>query len=116
MKKVKIFLLRYFYLRGFLTWDSWNGFGVSTNWPDTDWERDIIIINGFLERYLPEDWVINGPCFAAGGVIVMYAWPKDDPHVRELFAISGSPMPKFCDCLKKMRELTRMSNYMEVEK
>ena len=41
MKKLKIALLRYFHLRNFLTWDSWSGFGVNTNWPDTDWEKDV---------------------------------------------------------------------------
>lgn len=107
MKKVKIFLLRYFYLRGFLTWKSWNGFGVSSNWPDTDWETDTRKINGLLLRHLPKDWVINGPCFAAGGVIVMYAWPKDDPHVRELFVLSGLPMPTFCECFKRIGEFYR---------
>src|SRR3989338_8552890 len=87
----KLFWLRFWHLRGFCVWDSWSGFGVTTDWPEKGWEEGVKKINRLFERYLPKDWVVDGPCFASGGVLVMYAWPKDDPHVQKRFANQDLP-------------------------
>ena len=86
MDKFKVIFLRFWRLRSFTTWPSWTGFGVSTNWPNEDWENQVRKINNFFSTYLSEDWVTEGPCFAAGGAVVMYAWPKADPNVQKNFA------------------------------
>lgn len=80
--KWKIIWLRYFHLRNFLTWVSWSGFGVTTKWPKHGWEEEIRQIDRIFKRYLPKDWIGVGPFFATGGVLVMYAWPKDDPNIK----------------------------------
>lgn len=93
MKKnrLRLFWLRFWHLRGFSIWSSWSGFGVTTNWPNKDWEKEVEKINLLFRRYLPNDWVTDGPCFAAGGAMVMYAWPKDDPYVKQRFANQDAP-------------------------
>lgn len=93
MKKntLRLFWLRFWHLRGFSVWRSWSGFGVTTNWPNKGWEKEVEKINLLFKHYLPKDWVTDGPCFAAGGVMVMYAWPKEDPHVKQRFANQDAP-------------------------
>lgn len=76
--KRRIFWLRFWHLRGFLTWPSLHGFGVTTSWPNKGWEKEAEKIKDLFQRHLPKDWVTEGPCFAAGGAMVMYAWPKED--------------------------------------
>lgn len=68
-------------LCGFLVWPSWSGFGVTTSWPNIKHGREIKLIMRLL-KFLPKDtWVIEGPMLAAGGALVIYAWPKSDPHL-----------------------------------
>ena len=105
MKKLKIALLRYFHLRNFLTWDSWSGFGVNTNWPDTDWEKDVKTIKRIFECHLPKDWMVYGPCCTVDGAFVMYAWPKDDLNAREMFANQDAPIPTSDELIEQIREI-----------
>jgi hypothetical protein len=67
---------------GLLTWPSWTGFGVTTSWPDAKCKREVKIIELIL-TFLPEkDWAFVGPTLAAGGAMVVYAWPKSDPNYQ----------------------------------
>ena len=82
--KLRIFWLRFWHLRSFLTRRSINGFWVKINWPNKGWEKEAETIKGLFKRYLPKDWVTDGPSFVIGipGVKVIYAWPKDDVRVQ----------------------------------
>lgn len=79
------------FLRGYMTWPSWNGFGVNTDWPDGKYARQIEYLRGLFKKYLPDAWIAHGPEFAAGGVLVMYVWPKNDPRVVEFLKGQESP-------------------------
>ncbi len=106
MKENKsIFWLTFWHLRGFCVWESWSGFGVTTKWPNKGWEEEVRRISWLFEKHLPKDWVTDGPCFVAGGeAIVMYAWPKDDPHVEERFAgQQGAPRPTLDELIDKIK-------------
>lgn len=91
--KLRIFWFRLWHLRGFLTWKSWSGFGVSTDWPNDCWSKQVEKIKDIFQRHLPKDWVTEGPCFANGGVMVMYAWPKDDPYYKKMLAKANQEQP-----------------------
>jgi len=79
MRKLRLVLR----LIGFTTWDSWSGFGVNTSWPKP-YQKDVELIKFLFERMLNSDYVLEGPVGAAGGLWVMYVWPKDDPNVKKL--------------------------------
>ncbi|MDO8583982.1 MAG: hypothetical protein Q7R83_02265 [bacterium] len=67
---------------GFSTWPSWTGFGVTLDWPQKDPKPQEKEIKALLARLLPKDWVVEGPKGAAGGALVIYAWPKNDPDLQ----------------------------------
>lgn len=100
---VSIALLRLFHLRHFPTWGSWSGFGVSTSWPIDGWEDELRKINQILQHYLPKDWIIEGPCFAASGGLVMYAWPKNDPNVKEMIVNSNDKKLTLEEYIKQIK-------------
>ena len=83
MKKntLRLFWLRFWLLRRFHVWKSWSGLGVVTYWPQKGWEEEVRTI--FRRRHLR---VVNGPCWSAGGAVVVMSWPKDDPQVQKSLA------------------------------
>jgi len=84
MTKLKVLWLKALLMsKGFVTWKSLGGFGVTLNWPNDNWEEGMRKAKKTMERWLPEDWVLEGPEFAAGGVMVLYGWPKDDKSLAE---------------------------------
>ncbi len=83
MSKLRTFWFRHVRLRDLDTWKSWSGFGVVLSWPEDGWENEAKNVYRRLQYNLPKSWMIAGPEFAAGGVIVMYAWPRNEPRVRE---------------------------------
>lgn len=79
---MRVFLLRVLLtLTGLSTWKSWNGFGVTTSWPNPKCERQVRRIQFLFALLLPRSYIAEGPCFAQGGVLVVYAWPHDDPNL-----------------------------------
>lgn len=86
-------------LYGCSVWKSWNGFGVTTNWPNEGWEKGLMRIKKVFEKHLPNNWVSYGPCFAAGGAVVVYAWPKNDKRVQKRLKECGGKFPTFDEFL-----------------
>ena len=113
---VSIVLLRRFHLRRFLTWDSWSGFGVSMNWPDGNWEEQLRELKQIFQCYLPKDWITQGPCFAAGGVLVMYAWPRSDPNVKEIAAGLDNLKMTVEECIEEIKKVSSFVGLAKVER
>ncbi len=93
--KLRIWILRFLIRLCGLgnVFPSWSGFGIATDWPLPRYEKQIRLIKSLFEYLLPETYVSCGPCFAAGGAMVIYAWPKDDPRViKRLAEQSESPV------------------------
>ena len=109
MSKLKILWFRFFHLprQGFKTWDSWSGFGVTTKWPEKGWEKEVGKIYSILAFHLPDDWVIDGPHWLDGKV-VMFAWPRNDPHVKERLA--DTPIPPLAELINEVKKVRVIVN------
>ncbi len=114
MSRLKILWFRFFRLRreGFKTWDSWSGFGVTIKWPSQGWEKEVGKVYYLFSRYLPHDWIIYGPSWAAGGVVVMCAWPKNDPRVQKRFA--DAPIEPLADLINEVKKVKVIINGKEI--
>jgi hypothetical protein len=113
IKRLKILWLRFIRLRrqGFQTWDSWSGFGVTTKWPKQGWEKEVGEIYCIFSFHLPHDWVIDGPHWADGKVM-MYAWPRNDPHVKKRLADRPiKPLANLINDVKKVKVIINGKNF-----
>ena len=59
------------------------------NHQKTEYKKEVEVIKWLFERTLANDYVTEGPVSAAGGTLVMYVWPKNDPSVKKLIEDRG---------------------------
>lgn len=84
----KITLLKsHMRLRGFPVWKSHGGFGTHVcPWSDKKCGRKLETLGKLFKNFLPDTYITDGPGhFPEGcGTLVVYIWPKDDPHYQSL--------------------------------
>lgn len=87
MKLIVLRILLFFWR--YTVWESWNGWGITTNWPHPQCQRQISRLRAWCRFLLPNTHCLVGPEFAAGGSQVLYIWPKRDPRVERHIAEQG---------------------------
>lgn len=81
--KIQLFLTRLrLFFAGYLVWPSLNGWGITLDRPNGDYEKQAKWLLPYLQSRFDKTHFVHGPTMAAGGALAVYLWPKSDPRAR----------------------------------
>ena len=82
-------LLKLLEKHGLCLFPSWSGFGAVTDWPNAGYQEQLKAVPKLCDEFLPPDYVLHGPEYAAGGALVFYIWKRNDSRVEKHLANHG---------------------------